>query len=226
MKHQTKLACTAHAEHINLKLVKQLASNVQISLVDQELQLELELVQQVNAKRDVHLANTSTQNQASVVHAATASSSQTRDHLFVKFVAWDKQRDQLRLNLAQSAEMNAHQACNWELMENVSHAHEAHIARKEFSQHVKHVHSDEQHPKLAHRQSKNVHCQFAHPELISMRQSMCVLNVAKATTSQNLSRLLAFHAHQIIALKTLPQLLKPNVQIHARLPLKVINIAM
>lgn len=189
-------------------------------------QLEVELDLLANVKNVAHLENISTMRLASVDHAVMDSSNQMKVHLLVKFAVLVKQLDQLKLNRVLSAVMNVFQACNLELTENASHVHVALIELKEFNQLVSHVHSEERHLKLAHQLLKNVHCQFVHPEIISMRQLMSVLNAVKDIINPSHNKPLAYHAHQIIALKILPQPQRLNVQIHAKVPPRVINTAM
>lgn len=215
----------AHVELINQKLVKLNVSNVQILLVELESPSELERDQRLNVKNAAHLENTWITRLVSVAHAVMDSSNQTKDHSHAIFVASDKQREQLKQNRELNVATNVLQACNWVLMENVSHVHEALIDHKEFNQLVKHVRSEELLQRLAHRRLKNVHFQFVLLVHTLIPQLMSVLNVAKDTINQNLNNLLAYHAHQITAQRTLPPHQRLNVQILAKVPAqRLINI--
>jgi hypothetical protein len=186
----------------------------------------MELDQLANVKNAVHQENILIMKQASVDHAVMDSSNQTKVHSHAKFADLDKQLDQLKQNHDLNVAMNVHQVCNWELMENVSHVQEELTALKACNQHVNRVHWEEQHLKSAHQPLKNVHCQFVPQVLTSTPPLMSVSSAVKDIINPSHNKPHAYHAHQIIALRTLPQPQRLNVQILVKVPPKGISTVM
>lgn len=225
MKARTRLAHVVHVATISLKLVKLSAQNVQTSQDDRALRSVTVQDQQRIARSVVQLENSSILTLASADHADMDSSNPTRVHSRVKSADWDKQPDQPKLSHVLNVVTSALQACNLVSMENASLVHVELTDRKEFNQHVQLVRWVEQRQRLDQLQSKSAHCPSVRLERISIRPSMCVLNVAKDTINLNHSNQTASLVHRITAPRTLLLLRRLSAQIHVRQQRRAINIA-
>lgn len=226
MKHRTRRVCHVRAELINPKPAKLNAPNVQIFLDAPALRSDRALARREIAKSVVQLESISTQTPVSADRADMDSSNPTKVRSTARFADWDKPRDPPKPSQEESAVMSARQECSLESTASASHAREELSVPKESNRHATLVLWDERPRRSVQRLLKNVLCQFARQELISTPQSMSVLNVARDITNRSRNKLHASPARPTTAPRTLPQRQRLSAQTPAKLPLRVINIAM